>query len=115
MRRILVTLAICAAASYASAECPTEETINVWGHNVRRNGLAAMLGDSSRDCDAHDQPAWIAKINETAPKASSKAASSNAAPQALTYCREIVRNKDPQYDSQRRDCVFWYGHSIEVQ
>jgi hypothetical protein len=116
MRRILVTLAICAAASYASAECPTEDTVNVWGRTFKRGGLAAMLSDSSRDCDARDQPAWIAKINETAPaNASSKAASSNAAPQALTYCREIVRNKDPQYDSQRRDCVFWYGHSIEVQ
>jgi hypothetical protein len=117
MKRILITLAICAAASSAFAECPTEETINAFGHTFRRGGLVAMLGDNSRDCDAHDQPAWLAKINETAPSSAtpSRAASADAAPQGLSYCRQIVKSKDPQYESQRRDCIFWYGHSIEVQ
>jgi hypothetical protein len=117
MRRILITLAICAAASSAFAECPTEETINAFGHTFRRGGLIGMLGDNSRDCDARDQPAWLAKINEVAPPsaAPSSAASTNASPQGLSYCRQIVKSKDPQYDSQRRDCIFWYGHSIEVQ
>jgi hypothetical protein len=117
MKRILITLAICAAASSAFAECPTEETINAFGHTFRRGGLVAMLGDNSRDCDAHDQPAWLAKINETAPSSAtpSRAASADATPQGLSYCRQIVKSKDPQYESQRRDCIFWYGHSIEVQ
>jgi hypothetical protein len=117
MRRILITLAICAAASSAFADCPTEETINAFGRTFRRGGLVGMLTDDSRDCDARDQPAWLAKINEAAPSsaAPSSAASANATPQGLSYCRQIVKSKDPQYDSQRRDCIFWYGHSIEVQ
>ena len=117
MRRILIALAICAAASSAFAECPTEETINAFGHTFRKGGLIGMLGDNSRDCDAHDQPAWLAKINEAAPSsaAPSSAASANATPQGLSYCRQIVKSKDPQYESQRHDCIFWYGHSIEVQ
>jgi len=117
MRRILVTLTICAAASYAFAECPTEETINAFGHTFRKGGLIGMLGDNSRDCDARDQPAWLANINETAPSsaASSSAASSNVTAPGLSYCRQIVQTKDPQYESQRRDCIFWYGHSIEVR
>ncbi len=112
MKRVSITLAICVAASYAFAECPTEDTIVAFGHTYRAGGLFGMMRDDSRDCDSHDQPSWLAQINETAPP---KAASSNAAPKGLTYCREIVRNKDPQYDLQRRDCIFWYGHSIEVQ
>ena len=112
MRRILVTLTICAAASYAFAECPTEETMNAFGHTFRKGGLIGMLGDNSRDCDARDQPAWLAKINETAP---SSAPPSNATAPGLSYCRQIVQSKDPQYEAQRRDCVFWYGHSIEVR
>lgn len=117
MRRILITLAICAAASSAFAECPTEETINAFGHTFRKGGLVGMLGDNSRDCEARDQPAWLAKINEAAPSsaAPSSAASANATPQGLSYCRQIVKSKDTQYESQRRDCIFWYGHSIEVQ
>lgn len=116
MRRTLIILSLCMGASCASAECPAKETINAFGHEFTRGGLVGMLSDNSRDCDAHDQPAWIAKINETAPSsASPKAASANAVPPAVPYCREIVRNKDTQYDSQRRDCIFWYGHSIEVQ
>ena len=113
MRRIWVTLTICAAASCAFAECPTEETINAFGHTFRKGGLVGMLGDNSRDCDAGDQPAWLAKINETAP--SSTAASSNATAPGLSYCRQIVQSKDPQHESQRLDCVLWYGHSIEVR
>ena len=109
MRRFLVILAICAAASNAFAECPTEETINAFGHTFRRGGLVGMIGDSKRDCDSSDQPAWIAKINEAAP------AASTSSPQGLAYCRQIAKNKDPQYEAQRRDCIFWYGHSIEVQ
>ena len=73
-----------------------------------------MLTDDPKDCTAHDQPAWIAKINETAPSGASPKAAS-AVPPAVSYCREIARSKDAQYDSQRRDCIFWYGHSIEVQ
>ncbi len=118
MKRILITLAMCVAASSAFAECPTEDTIVAFGHTFKSGGLVGMLRDNSRDCGSQDQPAWLAKINETAPSntaAPPKAASSNAAPHGLTYCREIVRNKDPQYDAQRRDCIFWYGHSIEVQ
>ena len=117
MRRILVTLTICAAASCAFAECPTEETINAFGHTYRKGGLVGMLGDNSRDCDARDQPAWLAKINETAPSnaGSSSAAPANATAPGLSYCRQIVQSKDAQYESQRRDCVFWYGHSIEVR
>ena len=118
MRRTLIILSICMGASCASAECPAEDTINAFGHTFTRGGLVGMLSDNSRDCDARrDQPAWIAKINETAAlsNASPKAASANAVPPAVSYCREIVRSKDTQYDSQRRDCIFWYGHSIEVQ
>jgi len=107
MRRILVTLAICAAASSAFAECPTEETMTAFGHTFRKGGLIGMLGDNSRDCDAHDQPAWLAKINEDAPP--------KAIPQGLSFCRQIAQSKEPRYESQRRDCIFWYGHSIEVQ
>ncbi len=112
MKRILIILAMCAAASYAFAECQTEETIVAFGHTFRRGGLLGMLNDDARDCNANDQPAWIAKINETAP---SGAASANATAPALSYCRQIVKSKDPQYESQHRDCIFWYGHSIEVQ
>lgn len=118
MRRILVILAMCVATSYAFAECPTEDTITAFGHTYKRGGLIGMLSNDSRDCDSHDQPAWLAKINEAAPSNNavpSKAASFNAAPKGLTTCREIVRNKDPQSEAQRRDCIFWYGHSIEVQ
>ena len=117
MRRILVTLTICAAASSAFAECPTEETINAFGHTFRKGGLIGMLGDNSRDCDTRDQPAWLAKINETAPSsaAASNAASSNATAPGISYCRQIVQSKDSQNESQRHDCVFWYGHSIEVR
>ena len=112
MRRILITLAICAAASHAFAECPTEDTVNAFGRTFKRGGLIGMLREDSRDCDARDQPAWLAKINESAP---SGAASANATAPGLSYCRQVVKSKDPQYDSQHRDCVFWYGHSIEVQ
>ncbi len=119
MKHILIALAICVATSCAFAECQTEDTVIAFGHPVRSGGLVGMLSGNSRECDASDQPAWLAKINETAPSNSNaappKAASSNAAPQGLTYCREIVKNKDSQYKSQRRDCIFWYGHSIEVQ
>jgi hypothetical protein len=118
MKHALIALAICGATSYAFAECPTEDTIIAFGRPFKAGGLIGMMRDDSRDCDAHDQPAWLAKINETAPSnnaAPPKAASSNAAPKGLAYCREIVRNKDTQYDAQRRDCIFWYGHSIEVQ
>ena len=107
MRRVLITLAICAAASSAFAECPTEETINAFGSTFRKGGVAGMLRDNSRDCGAQDQPAWLAKLNEAAP--------AKAAPPGLAYCRAIVQGKDTQNKSQRRDCVFWYGHSIEVQ
>ncbi len=107
MRRVLVTLAICATASSAFAECPTEETVSAFGATFRRGGVVGMLRDDLRDCAAQDQPAWLAKINEGAP--------SKATPPGLSYCREIVRSKETQYDSQRRDCIFWYGHSIEVQ
>jgi hypothetical protein len=118
MKRILITLAIWVVASYAFAECPTEDTVIAFGRPFRAGGLVGMLRDDSRDCDARDQPAWLAKINETASSntaAPPKAASNNAAPKGLAYCREIVRNKDSQNDAQRRDCIFWYGHSIEVQ
>ncbi len=116
MRRILITVAICAVASYAFAECPSEETINAFGHTFRKGGLVGMLTDNPRDCDAHDQPAWLAKINEAAPtSATPGVASAKATAPGLSYCSQIVKSKDPQYDSQRHDCVFWYGHSIEVQ
>lgn len=116
MRRTLITLMICAAASPAFAECQKEETINAFGHTYARGGLIGMLSDNSRDCDARDQPAWIGKINEMAPSSDApKAASAKAAAPAVSYCREIVRNKDPHLEQQRRDCLFWYGHSIEVQ
>jgi hypothetical protein len=120
MKRFLIVMALCVAPSYAFAECPTEDTITAFGHTYKKGGLIGTLSDTSRDCDSHDQPAWLAKINEAAPAPSnkavpSKAASTNAAPNGLTTCREIVRNKDPQYDAQRCDCIFWYGHSIEVQ
>jgi hypothetical protein len=62
---------------------------------------------NDRDCDARDQPAWLAKINE--------APASKGTQPGLDYCRQIARNKDEQFEAQRRDCVFWYGHSIEVQ
>jgi hypothetical protein len=107
MRRILAFLAICASASQAFAECPATETINAFGYTFAKGGVAGMLNNSTRDCDASDQPAWLAKINEAPP--------SKGAPAGLAYCRQIALNKDPQNEAQRRDCIYWYGHSIEVR
>ncbi len=105
MRHALIILALCAAASHAAADCPTRETITAWGVTYPKGGLVALLDD--RNCEARDQPSWLAKINE--PPAS------NGAPQGLAYCRQIAQSKDPQNEAQRRDCIFWYGHSIEVR
>ncbi|MGO9546863.1 MAG: hypothetical protein ACLPPF_18960 [Rhodomicrobium sp.] len=107
MRYVWAVLVICAAATHALAECPTRDTITAWGSTFDRGGLLGALSDKARDCDTKDQPAWIAKINEAAPP-------TGTAP-GLQYCRQVVQNKDPQYEAQHRDCVFWYGHSIEVR
>ncbi len=106
MRHVLVALALCAAASYASAECPTRQTISAWGHTYNSGGLLGALSDATRDCDSHDQPSWLAKIND--------APASNGIPLGLVYCRQVAHSKDPQNEAQRRDCIFWYGHSIEA-
>lgn len=108
MRYLLVILAICTAASQAAAECPAQETIEVFGQTVDKGGLAGAFRDGKRDCDVHDQPAWLAKMNEGAP-------AKGPVPRGLTYCRQIAQSKEPQTEAQRRDCVFWYGHSIEVR
>ncbi len=107
MRRIVITLAICAAASQAFAECPNEGTINAFGHTFKRGGLYAMLSDDAQDCNASNQPAGVAKANEAAPV--------SATPLGQPYCRKIMQSKDPQIEAQRRDCTYWYGHSIEAR
>ena len=107
MRRILIIFVICASASQASADCPATETVTAFGNTFTRGGVVGMFRDNARDCDARDAPAWLAKINEAAP--------ANGAQPGLAYCRQLVQGKDPQYESQRRDCIYWYGHSIEVR
>jgi hypothetical protein len=108
MRHLLVTLALCAMASHASADCPPEHTITAFGHTYESGGLIKYFQDK-KDCDQPKQPEWIAQINSApAPKGAT------AAP-ALEYCRKVVASKDSQFENQRRDCVYWYGHSIEPQ
>lgn len=107
MRHLLVTLALCATASHASADCPPEHTITAFGHTYEGGGLIKYFNEK-KDCDDHKQPEWLAQINSTpAPK--------GAAAPGQDYCRKIVAGKDPQFENQRRDCVYWYGHSIEPQ
>ena len=106
MRYILVAfvLGVSVSHSYADDDCPTE-TFSAWGHTYSRGLIDAL--SSPKDC-AHQQPAWLAKMNDTAtPKA--------AAQPGLTYCRQIAQTKDGQNEAQRRDCIYWYGHSIEVK
>ncbi len=107
MRHTLVTLALCAAASHASAECPSGQTISAWGHTYSSGGLLGALNDSGKDCDGTKQPAWLATIN-AAP------AASNGTPPGLAYCRQIVLKKETETEAKRHDCIFWYGHSIEA-
>lgn len=107
MRHFLATFAFCLMASHAFADCPPEHTINVWGHNVESGGLIKYFSDK-KDCDEHKQPEWLAQINSTpAPK--------GATAPGQDYCRKIVADKNPQFENQRRDCIYWYGHSIEPQ
>jgi hypothetical protein len=110
MRSVLIALALCAVATAAFAECPApaEETISAFGHTFKRGGALGSLNESNRDCDATDQPAWLVKMNQSPP-------AKGTVPQGLLYCRQIVHNKDLQYEAQRKDCIFWYGHSIEAQ
>ncbi len=108
MKRIMVTLALCASASQSFADCPATETVSAFGNTFTKGGIVGMFRDNQRDCDARDEPAWLAKINEASP-------SSGAQHPGLAYCRQVVQGKDPQYESQRRDCIYWYGHSIEVR
>ncbi|MGO9484517.1 MAG: hypothetical protein ACLPX9_08025 [Rhodomicrobium sp.] len=107
MRRALVIFAFCVAVPcHASAACPDRgETINAWGREFTRGGLLGALRDGDGDCD-RKQPEWLATINAAPAK--------NGSPPGLVYCRQIVSSKDPQQEAQRRDCIFWYGHSIEV-
>ncbi len=112
MRHALVALALCAAASHASAGCPARPTINAFGHSYESGGLIGALSDSMRDCE-HKQPEWLAKIDE-APAASGPSPASNGPSRGLLYCKQIALSKEPQYEAQRLDCIFWYGHSIEM-
>jgi hypothetical protein len=107
MRHVLVTLALCAAASSPGfADCPAEEeTITAFGRTFPAGGLFGTL--TKKDCvDNHKQPEWLATIN-TAP------AKNGTAP-GLAYCRQIASSQETQLEAKRRDCIYWYGHSIEV-
>ncbi len=104
MRYVLAALALCASASCASAGCPPRQPVAAFGFTFENGGFLNSLDE--KDCDARDQPAWLAKINE--------APAANGAPPGQVYCRQIVQNKAPEQEAQRRDCVFWYGHSIEM-
>ena len=109
MRHVMVLLALCAAASSQGfADCPAEEeTVTAFGHSFQSGGLLGNLTSTGKDCgDAHKQPEWLATIN-TAP------AKNGTAP-GLAYCRQIASSQEPQHEGQRRDCIYWYGHSIEV-
>ena len=109
MRHVLVTLALCAAASSQGfADCPAEEeTITAFGRTFPAGGLLGTLTGPSKDCaGAPKQPEWLATIN-TAP------AKNGAAP-GLAYCRQIANSQETQHEAKRRDCLYWYGHSIEV-
>ncbi len=112
MRHALAVLALCAGASHAFAECPARPTISAFGHTYESGGLIATLGDAMKDCE-HKQPEWLAKIDgDPAPKGPSQA--SNGPSRGLQYCKQIALSKEPQYEAQRLDCIFWYGHSIEM-
>ncbi len=109
MRHLLVILVICTAASQAAADCQApQETVNVWGQNLSKGGVAGMFRDDQKNCETSDQPAWIAKMNQDKP-------TKGVLPAGLVYCRQIAKGKEPQTEAQRRDCVFWYGHSVEVE
>ncbi len=113
MRHALAALALCAVASHASAECPARPTISAFGHTYEGGGLIANLSDSMKDCE-HKQPEWLAKV-DGAPVSSGSSPASNGPSRGLQYCRQIALSKEPQYEAQRLDCIFWYGHSIEVR
>jgi len=106
MKHVFIALALCSVALPASADCPPRETISAPGLTFRSGGLVGMINDAMNDCDGHNQASWLAKINETP--------ASNGTPSGLAYCRQIARSKEPQYESQRGDCIYWYGHSIEA-
>ena len=108
MRHVLVTLALCAAASSQGfADCPAEEeTITAFGRTFPAGGLLGTLTGPKKDCDDHKQPEWLATIN-TAP------AKNGTAP-GLAYCRQIANSQETQHEAKRRDCLYWYGHSIEA-
>ncbi len=110
MRHALIVIALCTGAPYAAAvECPAER-FTVQGHTYSR-GLIDALNGTPKDCDTHEEPAWLAQMNDVPPSA----AASKASPPGLAYCRQLVQTKDPQNEAQRHDCVYWYGHSIEVK
>ena len=112
MRHALALLTLCAGASHASADCPARPTITAFGHSYESGGLIASINNSFKDCE-HKEPEWLAKIDgEPAPKG--PASASKAATPGLQYCKQIALSKEPQYEAQRNDCIFWYGHSIEM-
>lgn len=112
MRHALAGFALWAAASHAYAECPPRPTISAFGHDYESGGLIATINDAFKDCE-HKQPEWLAKIDE-APASSGPSTASNVPSRGLQYCRQIALSKEPQYETQRLDCIFWYGHSIEM-
>lgn len=106
MRHVLIALSFCAVAFSAYAGCQPPQPVTAFGFTFENGGFLNSL-EAKENCDSRDQPAWLAKIND-AP------ASKGVTPPGLLYCRQIAQSKEPQYEAQRRDCIFWYGHSIET-
>jgi hypothetical protein len=108
MRHVLAAFALCVVTSNALADCPVREPISAFGHTYTSGGLVGMIRDSANGCDNNrDQPGWIAKMED--------APGSNGTPLGLLYCRQVVHTAEAEYEAQRRDCIFWYGHSIEAR
>jgi hypothetical protein len=107
MRHVLALLALAAAAgSPALAACPATGEIVAFGRTFAGGGLIAMLNGDGKDCDDHKQPEWLATINASPAK--------NGSAPGLAYCRQIAAGKEPQNEARHRDCIYWYGHSIEA-
>ena len=89
-----------------SPPAPQTEEIVAFGRTFTGGGLIAMLNGDGKDCDDHKQPEWLATINAAPAKNGSR-----ARPRLLPADR---RSKEQQNEAKRRDCIYWYGHSIEA-